>query len=106
MRVRYAKTLVVSLLLISSQIALAQKTTSLDLNNPEIQRQIADELVDLEVCQKSLDTTTRAYNDCAQDTHGALGFWQTPEFVIGGFVVTVSATAGIICLLHVMGACK
>lgn len=83
-----------------------QNLTSLDLNSPEIKKQIANKFVDLEVCQQSEKTLQAAYTDCASNRHGELEFWQTPGFVIGGFVVTASLTAGIICLTHFMGACR
>ncbi len=88
-----------------SNLALAQKMTSLDLNQPEIKKQVAERMVDLRVCTQSLTTVQEAYNECATNQHGELQFWQTPGFMIGGFVVTVGATTALICLTHFMGAC-
>jgi hypothetical protein len=93
--------------MISSRSSLAQTVpTNLDLNNPQIKKQIANTFTDLKVCQQDKLTLLDAYNDCANDTHGELQFWQTPTFVIGGFLVTISTTTAVICLTHFMGACK
>lgn len=90
----------------SSPKVLAQGTTSLNLNDPKVQHEISGKLIDLQVCQKNLTTTEAAYEDCALDDHPPLQFWQSPTFMIGGFVVTVSATATLICLTHFLGACQ
>jgi hypothetical protein len=91
---------------ISSVIALASTNPNLDLNNPATKKQIANKLVDLEVCQQKLVDTTAAYDNCAFSNHPVTQFWQTPAFVIGGFAVSVSATVLIMCATHLMGACK
>jgi hypothetical protein len=92
-----------SLLLISSTKSLANP--SLDLNDPATEELIAEKFVDLRVCNLSLKTTTDAYNTCAAK-HTAPAFWQTPTFLIGGFIISVSATAAVLCATHLMGACK
>lgn len=67
---------------------------------------MSSKLIDLQVCQKNLTTTQEAYDDCALDDHPPLQFWQSPTFMIGGFAVTVSVTATLICVTHFLGACK
>lgn len=79
---------------------------NLDLNSPEIKHEVRDRFLDLSVCNQNLTTTTDAYDDCISSNHPIIEFWQTPEVVIGGFVVTVSVTATVICLTHTFGACK
>jgi hypothetical protein len=88
-----------------SESSWAQKMTNLDLNQPEIKNQIAQKMTDLKVCTQNVQTIQAAYNECASNQHGELQFWQTPGFVVGGFVVTVGATTAILCLTHFMGAC-
>lgn len=78
---------------------------SLDLNDPATEELIAAKFTELKVCEQSFKTMSNAYNSCAA-THSAPAFWQTPTFLIGGFVVTVSATAVALCLTHAMGACR
>lgn len=82
------------------------QTKNLDLNSPNVKHQIANAITDLRVCNQTLLDTTTAYVECSTNTHGSLQFWQTPSFVIGGFVVTASVSAAVICLSHLMGACK
>lgn len=96
--------MLVSLLLTLSTKSIAKE--NLDLTDPGVEEFVAEKLVDLKVCQQSLTTTTQAYNSCADKHSNGPAFWQTPTFVIGGFVITVSATAALMCLTHVMGACK
>lgn len=90
----------------SSRSSWAQSVTSLDLNSPDVKHQIAQKMIDLQVCTQSNKTLQSAYNECALDTHGPLQFWQTPTFVVGGFVVTVTVTVGVVCLTHFLGACQ
>jgi hypothetical protein len=95
-------------MMISSRSSWAQNvtTTNLDLNSPVIKKQIAEKMIDLQVCTQSKNTLQSAYDECALDTHGPLQFWQTPSFIVGGFVVTVTATIGVVCLTHFLGACQ
>lgn len=53
--------------------------------------------LDLTDCQLALGECTRGRG---------IQFWQEPTFVIGGYVVTIGVTAGIICLTHAFGACQ
>lgn len=90
----------------SSTKSLGQQNPSLDLNLPSVKHEIAQKLIDLKICEVDLKTTTDAYNDCAKNNHGTFSFWQTPAFIAGEFVISVSFTTAFICITHFMGACR
>ena len=79
--------------------------TSLDLTNPQLKHQIANEMENLHICQETVLDTNTALLECRAD-HRSPQFWQTPGFVIGEFVVTASATALVLCLTHTLGMCQ
>jgi hypothetical protein len=85
---------------------MAQNMTSIDLNQPEIKRQVADQMINCRVAEENNVMLQAAYNDCASNQHGEIQFWQTPGFLIGGFFVTAGGTAVLICVTHFMGACQ
>jgi hypothetical protein len=92
--------------MISSEKVLGSAPSpSLDLNAPEIKEEVANKLLDLQICERGFATMNAAYNDCALNTHGPLQFWQKPSFVIGEFVFTFSATILLMCLTHLAGTC-
>lgn len=53
--------------------------------------------LDLTDCQLALD-------ECVKGR--GLQFWQEPQFIIGGYVVTIGVTAAVICITHAFGACR
>lgn len=47
-----------------------------------------------------------AYDSLLQESHSPIQFWQTPEFVVGEFVITVGVAVTVICVSHALGACR
>jgi hypothetical protein len=82
---------------------LAQNPVTLDLNSPMTKHQIAQKMIDLQVCTQQKQDLQASYDDCAYTSHAEP--W-TPEFLIGGVVVTMALTTVVICLTHVLGACQ
>jgi hypothetical protein len=70
-----------------------------------VKHNIAQNLIDGEVCKKDVVSLQAAYNDCAANHHPALQFWQQPTVIIGGFTVAFSFGA-IFGLTHCFGLCK
>src|SRR5271157_3436497 len=105
MKIRFGKIMLASLLMILSQRSWAQSLANLDLNTPANKQMISNKFTDLQVCNSSRETLQAAYNDCANNKHGAISFWQTPSFIIGDFAVGVGVGA-ILVATHCLGLCR
>lgn len=106
MRMTFLKKMLVFLMVTSSgsSAAVAADLTISDLS-PAQQHQVAQSLIAGEVCQRNSIALEAAYKSCAAK-HVAPSFLGTPTFVIGEFVVTVAATAIVLCAAHVGGMCQ
>ncbi len=67
---------------------------------------LAKREIDCQKCGLDLATRTKAYEELLQERTPVIQFWQEPEFLIGGFALTVSLTGVVICTTHIWGACK
>jgi hypothetical protein len=77
----------------------------LNLSDPQVKHDVAQKLIDLKVCSANNVTLQNAYNDCANNKHGAVQFWQKPEFVLAGFTVSFGVGA-LFAASHCFGLCK
>lgn len=67
---------------------------------------LAKREINCQKCGLDLATRTNAYEELLKERTPKIQFWQEPEFVIGGFVLTVSLTLVAVCATHIMEACK
>lgn len=91
-------------MMMSSTNLLAQ-TQTLNLN-PDLKHNIAEKLIEGQICKVQLANTQSAYGKCVDDHHPNTQWWQKPEVEIAGVTVTIAVTTILICVTHAMGACK